>query len=704
MTDIIYNEGRVAGFSAYETYVRQHLSEYGNDGIEPASEREWLSSMLAGGSAVLIKIPAGISSAVSHDTGWFYLDIQLPNTQAYMNRLCAANTVAAYFFMGQGNYSNSSFPMVADSIASYGDLISNTPSSHPSGTYNSLSSIPTVSNATALNAMKHKADLYAKIIDGIVVQPGTWSNNPNASGNAPYALLTPDLNLKSPGIRLKIAVNAKTDFDSDVEVLIVGWTNRAVVAGEVGLDIVDPAPSASSTPHPADGDFLGPACFPWASKIMFVSPSYSMYWVNESLEAIEDDLEAIHGELDGVPIISTEYADITVSGVTGNYTTAPKGVLVVHKKTKIPNTDPPQYTTSDSYALALDESDRRSMNIGDSTNVVNSSPDGYIYWEHLLPALHKKVNNKYGKIDALTSFLRQLSSVLSTATDGQYVINISNHNITVSPYIFSDDEISKFQLNLIPLPHPEDTLYGDQTYWCRWRNNRGSTNIGNGPLFRDVKLDLFGYLSEYNNGASSSQYYTHTLNMIATMTMRAYPVTSSGYQYGITGTADEWYQKFKIDDVTNVLSLLNTVIALRQGNPDNNSASLMFSSGGRPMIYNDGGWNGCILGKTDFIAYIDLRPGTNGIVQVMSQFTEIVSVRLTNVHIEGIIFGYCTGGTYAGSPGHRSGVSSCAVTGAVGISDQVASYETSGGTITGTGKKSDGTTASFTINLTNPNA
>ena len=40
MPKIIYNEGRVVGLSAYETYVKNHIAEDPN--TPPASEREWL--------------------------------------------------------------------------------------------------------------------------------------------------------------------------------------------------------------------------------------------------------------------------------------------------------------------------------------------------------------------------------------------------------------------------------------------------------------------------------------------------------------------------------------------------------------------------------------------------------------------------------------------------------------------------------------
>ena len=42
MPQEIWQEGRVVGLSAYEIYVKQHLSEYPD--IPPATERQWLAS------------------------------------------------------------------------------------------------------------------------------------------------------------------------------------------------------------------------------------------------------------------------------------------------------------------------------------------------------------------------------------------------------------------------------------------------------------------------------------------------------------------------------------------------------------------------------------------------------------------------------------------------------------------------------------
>ena len=41
----IWNEGRVVGYSAYEVYVKHALSV--DPDHEPATEKEWLASMMA---------------------------------------------------------------------------------------------------------------------------------------------------------------------------------------------------------------------------------------------------------------------------------------------------------------------------------------------------------------------------------------------------------------------------------------------------------------------------------------------------------------------------------------------------------------------------------------------------------------------------------------------------------------------------------
>ena len=53
MPQVIYNEGRVQGYNAYEIYIRQLLSEFPD--AEVPSEKEWLSSILANGLSMILK-------------------------------------------------------------------------------------------------------------------------------------------------------------------------------------------------------------------------------------------------------------------------------------------------------------------------------------------------------------------------------------------------------------------------------------------------------------------------------------------------------------------------------------------------------------------------------------------------------------------------------------------------------------------------
>ena len=77
MPRTIYNEGRVVGYSAYEIYVRHARSE----GMEPVSEKEWLSATLTDGSSLLMNLsPAMLDrdgNALS-TAGAHIVDIPLP--------------------------------------------------------------------------------------------------------------------------------------------------------------------------------------------------------------------------------------------------------------------------------------------------------------------------------------------------------------------------------------------------------------------------------------------------------------------------------------------------------------------------------------------------------------------------------------------------------------------------------------------------
>lgn len=251
MAQEIYNEGRVVGLSAYEQYVKQAIELDPNS--EPASEREWLASSLAMGSSMLLKI------TTFRDSGVHYRDIPLPPN----SRLCAANTIIASFFDGDGNFSGNS--EWADRVTDYGQLISNTSSSSPSGSNVPIKSLSGLSDTTVSKMLN-----YIKLADGIVIQPGTWTNT-DADKNPPRKDLSPNL-AEVPIVRLLFTGDITTEFN----VLLTGFTNRVVVQGTSGID------TSTNTASPQDGDFLGPAAFPWSAKITFTTPSALTYYLQQN--------------------------------------------------------------------------------------------------------------------------------------------------------------------------------------------------------------------------------------------------------------------------------------------------------------------------------------------------------------------------------------------------------------------------------------
>lgn len=248
----LYNEGRVVGFSAYEMYIRQALS-LDPDAV-PATEKEWLSSMLAYGASMLLKI--GTDSI----QGPHYIEVEFPSD----SMLCAANNILAAPFLGKGITSSqqASYTGWCSGISDYGTLIHNTSGDSPS---NDGSTIPPTSVNTGLTSDEiSQLSQYSKISDGIVIQPGTWSLN---DSEVPYKALTPDMS-KVPKLRILIEDKVETSF----YLLLTGFTDKAVVVGTTGLSSELPSPS------PQNGDYLGPAIFPWSAKIIFsIPPAYMTY-------------------------------------------------------------------------------------------------------------------------------------------------------------------------------------------------------------------------------------------------------------------------------------------------------------------------------------------------------------------------------------------------------------------------------------------
>lgn len=254
----IWNEGRVVGYSSYEIYVKQHLSE--DPGTPPATEREWLASTISMGSSMILKVPNIVPAQT-----YGYLDVFLPSN----SKLAAANTIVAQFFDGDAHFNGE----WADRVTDYGSLISNTSTLSPSGEIGSQGSVYTGDWSAEWSAAK-KAQLrdYMRICDGIMIQPGTWVDSEN---KPPQKDFHANLGSTYPRIRLRV----KGSITSSPLILLTGFTLRSVLAGVTGTD------TSTDTASPQDGDFLGPAVFPWAAKVVFSVPnSYIDYFASSNYD------------------------------------------------------------------------------------------------------------------------------------------------------------------------------------------------------------------------------------------------------------------------------------------------------------------------------------------------------------------------------------------------------------------------------------
>lgn len=261
MPKILYNEGRVVGLSAYETYVKNHIAEDPN--TPPASEREWLASSLASGASILLKFPE--VSTQSEDSSTI-VDIPLPQN----SKLCAANTIVANYFKGDASLIEGD-SYFAKQITSYGQLLSNDSNLSPSGTISTSEISDKVKPYTDVKWTLEDIDKlsnYMKIVDGLVIHPGDWQNSET---QPPEKTLIMDPS-QSPVLRFQVLGHISQSF----WILLTGFSLRTVVVGESGLD------SSTDTESPQDGDYLGPATFPWASKIIFSVPSSAITYFSKN--------------------------------------------------------------------------------------------------------------------------------------------------------------------------------------------------------------------------------------------------------------------------------------------------------------------------------------------------------------------------------------------------------------------------------------
>ncbi len=307
----IYDEGRVVGYSAYEIYVKQHLSEDPDTPV--ASEREWLASSLAMGTSMLLRVPS--HENCDEDTHWF-VDVTLPHNSI----LAAANTIIGSFFDGDAYFDESrvmscsgkdcledspgtgsyTFLEIADlqgacwasRVTDYGQAISNNNDLHPErgpispreqeyegstieGDPLYYKRLPSQPLADWDESKKSRLRNYMKIVDGLVLQPGVWEHR-NDNILAPNSDFSADIRGNTyPTVRLHI--KGKIEAGKNPLVLLTGFTIRSVLLGTVGTY------SAIETQSSVNGDFLGPSVFPWANKIVFSVPtSYIVYFSSGS--------------------------------------------------------------------------------------------------------------------------------------------------------------------------------------------------------------------------------------------------------------------------------------------------------------------------------------------------------------------------------------------------------------------------------------
>lgn len=243
----IYNEGRVVGLSSYEMYIRHFLQEFPNNEI--MTEREWLAATIGNGQSMILKVAKGTKAGVH--------DFTLPKN----SYLCAANTVVASMFNGDCNFSGNWATYVKD----YGHLIRNDSQKSPS-TPGRSADIPYESSYEDwVTENGDKITEYLKIVDGIVVQPGTW----NETGqNEPKKVISPEWGLSNQQNLGIVRLRLLKDLDKDVQILLTGFMYAPIISGLAKLDT-----GAYNTEHPENGDFLGSEVFPWGCKIIFSVPS-----------------------------------------------------------------------------------------------------------------------------------------------------------------------------------------------------------------------------------------------------------------------------------------------------------------------------------------------------------------------------------------------------------------------------------------------
>lgn len=292
MSKTIYNEGRVVGLSAYDIYVRHQLSEHPE--LPVVTEKEWLAASIGAGASMILKIAANTTAGIH--------DYPLPVNSS----LCAASTITASLFNGEVEVDDAG--LWATKVLSYGPLISNTDKLSPSDDGLQIPVCEDIDSWNKTNAQM--VTEYGKIIDGLFIQPGTWTT----VGGVPYKDFSPKFyNAQSETfttgtVRLRLAQTT----DRPVYVLLHGLVPMSVAASAMKPDSSPLNPdndTYDSNQAPENGDFLGPQIFPWGSKIIFTTPSEMLNILNTRSYIREFPDDDLNVAVTAAPIIDFETTD-----------------------------------------------------------------------------------------------------------------------------------------------------------------------------------------------------------------------------------------------------------------------------------------------------------------------------------------------------------------------------------------------------------
>ena len=235
---VLYNEGRVVGLSAYELFVRDQISR-GVDPEDIPSEPEWItrSVIMARGGSMILVVPANTAAG--------YHDFTLPQGTT----LVPGTPLYATLFEGEVTPESVNGVWAAH-VTDNGRLISNTSTRHPV-TPGLPADVPAKSDTSVPSTYQQQCIEYMKITSAIAIQPGQWVASDVA---APEMKLEPDLTV--PGF---IRILCSEALEVAVPILITGFVSTEVV--KTGMLAEDFGVTYKS------GEFIGPAVFPWASKV-----------------------------------------------------------------------------------------------------------------------------------------------------------------------------------------------------------------------------------------------------------------------------------------------------------------------------------------------------------------------------------------------------------------------------------------------------